>query len=644
VKLDHDRHRTAVGLIAPLAALSFWAAVGQPARAAPLATPFQVATISDLNVLSLEELSNIEVTSVSKAPERLGEAPAAIYVITREDIRRSGATSLPEALRLAPNLEVARQNAASYAITARGFNSPQSGNKLLVLIDGRSVYTPMASTVFWETLDVALADIERIEVVSGPGGTLWGANAVNGVINVITRSAADTQGAAAEVGGGDRDRNATLRFGGKLGDKADFRISALAFNRGPSLDRKRGDQTSDGARGVQGGFRVDGDAGAGSFTLQGDAYRNTVDLLDYRLTGQNLLGRWTRPLSARTSFTVQAYYDHVARRYQVADDLLRTFDVQAQMNTELGKRHRLVWGGEFRAWRSAFYSKVGIGFPKAQADLTLANGFVQDEIDLTGDLKLTLGLKLENNSYSGLDYLPNARLAWQAGPDTLLWTAVSRSVRTPSRIDRELSFPPFLLASPDFASEKLTAYEAGYRAQLLPQVSLSVSTFYNVYDDLRTTELTPSKTAFMLQNGLRGHTYGLEAWAKYSPLPSWRLSAGVDTLTKRLVVKPGHTDLSNLQAGGQDPSYQASLRSEMNLSPAIEFDVAVRRVGLVSPSNVPAYTEADMRLGWRVKDGLELSLDGRNLLHDSHLEVINKDTAPATPIPRSVYLSLRWGF
>ena len=598
----------------------------------------------DINSLSLDELADIEVTSVSKAPERLAEAPAAIYVITSEDIRRSGAASLPEVLRLAPNLEVAQQNVASYAITARGFNSPQAGNKLLVLIDGRSVYTPVASTVFWETQNVALADVERIEVVSGPGGTLWGSNAVNGVINIITQSASQTLGLFSQVTGGDRNRSVTMRYGSQIGAVASGRVYVTGFSRGDSTDRKPANATSDGTRGVQGGFRVDGSVARGAFTLQGDAYRNTMDLLDYRLTGSNLVARWARPFSAQTSLSLQAYYDRLDRRYLVADDLLRTLDFQAQLNTRLGEQHSVVLGGEFRAWRSRFYSKLPIGFSDPTANLSVGNVFVQDDIALTEDVQLTLGVKLEHSSYSGVEYLPNARLAWQPHRGGLLWAAASRAVRTPSRIDRELALLPALAPSPDFGSEKLTAFELGYRAQPLPQLALSVSTFYNVYDDLRTTELTGGKPPAMLRNGMRGETQGVEAWATYSPRAFWRRSAGFSALEKSLKVKPGHSDRSNRQAAGQDPPYQATLRSEVDLPGGVELDVAVRRVARVQPSNVPAYSEADARLGWWVTDRVELSLVGRNLLHESHLEVINTGTSPVTPIPRSVYLSLSLGF
>jgi iron complex outermembrane receptor protein len=596
-------------------------------------------SVSDLGQLSLEELGEIQVSSVSKHDESLAEAPAAVYVITAEDIRRSGATSLPEALRLAPNLDVARLNTSAYTITARGFNSPESANKLLVLIDGRSVYTPLASTVFWESVGVLLSDIDRIEVVSGPGGTLWGANAVNGVINIITRKANETQGFHAEGGVGDTDRLAAVRYGGQVGGvflrvygqvrRSDFGGQGFGSGEAPYTA-------------LQGGFRMDRAAGADGYTLQGDVYRNTTELIDQRFSGGDLLGRWRRDLD-NGSFELQAYYDGFRRDYLVGSEALDTFDVQGQHDFQLGERHRIVWGGEYRIWRSRFDSFVALGFADPTATLNLGNLFAQDEIALRPDLKLTLGMKLEDNSYSGLDWLPTARLAWRPDERVLLWSSVSRAVRTPSRIDRELSGGGFLGASPDFKSEVVTAYEAGFRGQPLPGLSLSVSGFYNVYDDLRTTELI-NNVAFpaFLGNDLGGHTYGMEAWAKYAVAPWWRLSAGLATLHKDLAVKPGVIDFSNMQEAGQDPHYHASLRSEMNLSDRLELDAQLRSVGHVEPSNVPAYVEADVRIGWRLNDEMRISLSGFNLLHSSHLEVIDPATSPVTRIPRSVFLSLTW--
>lgn len=620
-----------IAAIAPLVA----ALTVSSARAAP------AEVVEQLGRLSLEELANVQVTSVARTPEPLGEAPASIYVISREDIRRSGAQSLPEVLRLAPNLEVAQINSASYTVTARGFNSPESANKLLVLIDGRSVYSPLASTVFWESLDLDLADVDRIEVVSGPGGTLWGANAVNGVINVVTRSAAETQGPLAVVSAGDRQWNGTVRYGGALGSAGNFRIYATGFDRTGAFRQSESDPSPDRARGAQGGFRFDGESGREAYTLQADVFENRSALLAMRLHGENVVGRWTHTFSPDSSVQLQAYFDQAGRDYAIARDLLDTYDLQLQDNLSTGA-HRIVWGGEYRVWRSLFLSYNIFHFPQPVSTLSLGSVFVQDEITLRPDLRLTAGLKLEDNSYSGTDYLPNLRLAWMPDATTLIWSAVSRSVRTPSRIDRELTAPGILDESPTFKSETVTAFELGYRGAPTQRVSVSASLFYNLYDDIRSDDLINGGFPVVLLNGLRGHTYGLETWGRYSVTDWWRLSAGLSTLTKSFHLKPGHTDISLGQALGQDPASQLQVRSEMNLPHGVEIDVAARHVARILASKVPAYTEADARLGVRLTSALELSLDGRNLLHASHVEVIDPSTDPVRRIPREFLVSVRW--
>nr|WP_295829090.1 TonB-dependent receptor [uncultured Azospirillum sp.] len=611
----------------------------------PHAAPAQ--TVEDLSTLSIEELGAIKVTSISKRPEPLNDAAASVFVITAEDIRRSGATSLPEALRLAPNLEVAQLNSAAYTVTARGFNSPESANKLQVMIDGRSVYSPVASTVFWEAVNVPLSEIERIEVVSGPGGTLWGANAVNGVVNVITKTAGASQGGFAEVGAGSGERNGTLRYGVKAGDgQMALRGYLTGFDRRSSHAVTPGDGSTDAFDGSQAGFRMDGTAadGAASYTLQGDLYRNHTDWLDTTLHGGNLLGRWTHKLDGGSSVQLQAYYDQQNRDYLVATDRLQTFDVQAQHNVALGTRHQLVWGAQYRVWRSSFRSLVAFGFPDEETTISLGSLFAQDEVTLAPKLKLTVGMKAEHNSYSGFDLLPNLRLAWRLSDSHMLWTAVSRSVRTPSRVDRELSGAGILAPSPDFRSERLTAYEIGYRGQPTANSRLALSAFYNVYDDLRTTSLTNGGLPIMLRNDMEGSTYGIEGWGGYGLTSWWTLHAGANWLHKNLRLKPGATDLSKFQSAGQDPAYQLQLRSRMNLTPEVEFDATLRRVGRVAVSNVPAYTEADLHLGWQVTPALDLSLFGRNLLHARHLEAYDPSNNAPRAIGRSIYARLRVGF
>nr|WP_247886750.1 TonB-dependent receptor [Azospirillum sp. SYSU D00513] len=604
----------------------------------------QAQTLEQLSTLSLEELANIEVTSISKRPEPLSQAAAAVFVITAEDIRRTGATSLPEALRLAPNLEVARLNAYNYSVTARGFNSQESANKLLVLVDGRSVYSPFAATVFWESVDVPLADVERIEVISGPGGTLWGANAVNGVINVITRHSRDTQGFLVDAHAGNRDSGGTVRYGGRFGETGSYRLYASGFDRPNTEPLRSSDRSKDAFRGSQAGFRIDGasEGGRDSYTLQGDTYRNLTAFLDMTLEGGNLLGRWTRQLGDGSSVSLQAYYDRKDREYLLADDELTTWDIQAQHNFKLGDRHQIVWGGEYRLWHSDFTTPGLFAYADPSETLSVANLFVQDEFALRPDLKLTVGLKAERNSYTGFEFLPNARLAWQLDDSTLLWGAVSRAVRTPSRVDRELSAPGILVEASDFRSEELTAFEIGYRGQPTARTTLSVSAFYNIYDHLRTTGRAGG-TALPLRfrNDLQGETWGVESWGSLRVNDWWTLKAGGNWLRKNLELESGAIDASNLQAAGDDPEYQAQLRSEMMLAPGVWLDFMLRRVGHVTPSDVPAYTELDAHIGWQVTPALEFSLHGQNLLDQRHLETINPSTSSERYIGRSVYGRLR---
>jgi iron complex outermembrane receptor protein len=637
----------------------------RPSRCAGLVLSFAIfATISrgaaaqsieDLRRLSIEELANVEITSVARRAQPLSQAPAAIYVITGDDIRRSGATSLPEALRLAPNLEVARRDAQNWSISARGFNSIEASNKLLVLVDGRSIYSPLHSGVFWDEHQVMLADIDRIEVISGPGGTLYGANAVNGVINIITKSAQETQGGLADLRAGYVDQMGAARYGGKIGENGAYRAYAMGFGRGHSV-RPDGSSFDDGWHGKQAGFRTDWSSGGAGFTVQGDLYDNHSDdgaeLFNNvpgggQMFGGNLLGRWTQRLGAGSSLEVQSY---VSRDYRSAPGLSTevddTFDIQAVHNLKLDERNDFVWGLGHRINRDKFVSTANaFTLDPPKATFHLSNLFFQDTYAILDNLKLTVGSKFEYSTLTGFEYLPSARLAWQVTDEHLLWAAISRAVRTPSRLDLELVAPGLFIGGPDFRSEKLIAYEAGYRGRLSADTSVSVSLYYNRYDDIRTTQLSATSGFLPLSfgNGLEGEGYGVEAWAEHQVLPWWRLSPGVNFLRKNLHLKPGATDISNGQSLGADPAYQVFLRSYMDLPGNVELNVSLRAVDKVSKAEIPGYVEADVQLGWHVTDDLELTLTGTNLLHDHHPE-----TAAASPpdreIPRSVYAGVRWKF
>lgn len=601
--------------------------------------------VASLQRLSIEELAQVEVTSVSKRAERLSEAPAAVFVIGAEDIRRSGATTLPEVLRLAPNLQVQQLDAHSYAISARGFNGYESSNKLLVLIDGRTVYTPLHAAVYWDLHEPFLDDIERIEVVSGPGGTLYGPNAVNGVINIITRGAADTQGLHARAVVGNTERSAGLRYGGRLGGSGTWRAYATGFDREHQFNRN-GTRAQDSWDGYQAGFRFDHDGGDGSFTFQGDIFDNDLEDIagiDGGNKGHNLLTRWTRSLGAASSLQVQAYYDKFRRSFLLVSDTLETYDLQAQHNLGLG-RHEIVWGAGVRLTSDEYVSTlIPFVLDPPSRRLWVGNLFAQDEIQLRQDVALTLGIKFERTSFTGIEVLPNVRLAWQADPATLVWGAISRAVRTPSRIDRQLVFPPILAANPDFVSEKLTAFEAGFRSQPTSRSSLSVSFYYNLYDDLRTTEFSPGGALpVMLSNGLEGRTFGVEAWGSYQLTDWWRLSAGVHAIDKDFDVKPGRIDTAAGASAGNDPDHQVMLRSQFNPTDDIDVDISARHVDNLPQPAVKAYTALDARLAWRFVPNVEVAVTGFNLLDKRRAE--SGDPSRGRVIRRRIQLGMRLAF
>ncbi len=649
-------------------------ALARPGIAQVAATPDP--TVSELKKLSVEELMDIEVTSVSKQPEKLLDAASAIQVITNEDILRSGASSIPEALRLADNLDVARQNSHDWNISARGFNTDLA-NKLLVLVDGRTVYTPLFSGVFWDVQDYLLADLDRIEVISGPGGTLWGANAVNGVINITTKNAKDTQGGLIETGGGtDLQGFAAARYGGKLAPDVYFRVYAKYFDRA-NEGTARGKDATDGWNMSRGGFRIDSTASPQNpLTLQGDLYSGDEDVTTGgtgRVSGGNLLGRWTHTLAPDSDLSLQLYYDrtHLASPKPsngfvpagtLTDDL-DTYDLDFQYRFPVGRSHRLIWGLGYRFTRDDVGNAPSLVFLPARLDQRLFSGFVQDEIALAPSLTLTLGSKLEHNDYTGVEVEPGTRLQWNFADRRMLWAAVSRAVRTPSRIDRDLQEPtglpaPFpssiLNGGPDFRSETVVAYELGYRAELGAKLSGSLSFFFNDYDHVRSTTPAPlTATSFgfplVFQNNLEGETHGAELSFTYQMREGWRLHGGYTLLREHLHVKPGQVDFSHGLNETADPGQQFSLRSSVDLPRNVELDSGLRWVDTLhnnngpNPGTVPGYFELDVRLGWHPTRSLELSLVGQNLLHDHHPEYGFPGPA-REEIQRSVYGKATWRF
>jgi iron complex outermembrane receptor protein len=600
----------------------------------------------DLTTLSLEELANVEITSVSRRPERLGDAPASVYVITSDDIRRAGARTLAEALRLAPNLLVARLDTGQYAISARGFNSLVA-NKLLVLVDGRTIYTPLFSGVFWDQQDVMVEDIERIEVISGPGATLWGANAVNGVINILTRSARATTGPLVSLGGGNREQAAALRYGHSLGGRGHFRVYGKGTNYEPT-QLANGNAVLDGRYFLQGGFRADWEGARDSFTLQGDAYRGRSDdrgvILTFvlgrvELTGLNVLGRWTRRFSEKSELSIQGYYDYADREEKVLfQPTSKLADLEVQHALTAGS-HRLVTGAGYRHGSDEVVDGILLAFRPRDRALAWFNVYAQDDVRLHETLDLSAGIKLERNDYTGWEYLPSARLAWKPGGGHLLWGAASRAVRAPARLDREVVTPDGLVrGGPNFQSEIANVFELGYRAQPLSAVTLSVTGYHYDWDRLRSGTSLP----VTIENRIEGPTYGIEAWASWQPATIWRLNGGLLALRKRLRLEPGSTDpvgAANPQLAN-DPGHQWMLRSSLTLRNRHDVDAVVRHIGNLKNTVVPAYTAVDVRYGFRVRPDLELSLLGQNVFDAAHPEF--GAAANRSEFERGFFVQARW--
>lgn len=619
------------------------------AAAAAAALPAQARAI-DLADLSLEQLREVVVTSVSRREETLTQVAAAVYVISADDIRRSGATTLPEALRLAPTLNVARADANQYAISARGFNNVLA-NKMLVLIDGRVVYTPLFSGVFWEAQDVALEDVERIEVVTGPSTALWGSNAVNGLVHVITRQAKDTQGAAATVHAGSDGQGATVRYGGVLGDTGYYRLYVKGYDR-RHTERADGSDVRDAARGVQTGFRADWALAADRYTLQGDVYRASIDQQpgEREIAGANLLGRWRRTLQGGGHLLVQFYADRTQREQPIsfmggADDFeetLETIDLVAQYGLRAGRNHELVFGAGYRHARDDLENPRALAFLPADRHLHWSRVFVQDQITLSPHWQLTLSASAERNPYTGTEMLPSLRIARSGDADDVWWASLSRAVRAPSRIDREFhapAEPPYVYAGgPDFRSEVSDVVEIGHRAQLRPGLSVSLTAFHHEHRRLRS--VTPTAGGAVLENHIDGSTSGLQGWFNWRVLPHWRLQGGGVVLDHRLKVRPGAVDFGGLQALGNDPDHWWSLRSALDVSPRLAWGLAVRHTGTLPQPRVPSYTAVDTTLGWRLDADTELSLVVRNVLDGGHAEW----GAPGNraEFGRSASVLLRW--
>ncbi|MBI2946085.1 MAG: TonB-dependent receptor [Verrucomicrobia bacterium] len=640
----------------------------------------------DLLQWSLEDLGKIKVTTVSRKSESLSRAPAAIYVIRPEEIRRSGINSLPELFRTVPGMEVAQANSHQWAITVRGFNSIFA-NKLLVLMDGRTLYTPTFSGVYWEETDTVLEDIDRIEVIRGPGAALWGANAVNGVINIMTKTAKETQGVLISGGGGVEERGfGTVRYGGQLGTNLYYRVYAKYSSR-DEFTLTDGSAARDEWWRSQGGFRLDWHPSeANTATLQGDYYSGELEGQVFRLSlspvgafptqfhgrgeGANVLGRWTHAFSDESDLSAQVYFDRTDRSFGISSEIRETFDFDAQHRFHLGPRHEIVWGAGYRY--SGDHEEITPDYFVSDPNLGLQlfNIFAQDEVALIPDrLKLTLGTKIEHHDFTGFEVQPSARLAWTPHERHAFWAAVSRAVRTPSRSERTVSFylePPVPISelrlpvlvqawgNPDFGSEELLSYEAGYRLKAHERLTLDGAAFYNVYDQVGAATALPAELRFSpephllipatYQNDLYGESYGFEVSAVWQPLDAWRLRSGYSFLKQNFHTRGPIRSFS--EDGEQyDPQQQFSVWSDTDLGRHVEWGIGIRYVDDRRVLGVPNYTALDARLAWKPKPNCELSIMGRNLLDPHHREAAPQIISSSNvQVDRAVYgkLTLRF--
>jgi iron complex outermembrane receptor protein len=642
--------------------------------------------------LDPEDLMHIEVTLASKKEEKLLETPSAIYVITHEDIRRSGMSSLPDLLRMVPGLNVARIDSNKWAVSARGFNG-RFANKLLVMIDGRSAYTPLFGGVNWFAQDVLLEDIERIEVIRGPGAAVWGSNAVNGVINIVTRKAADTQGWLLTAGAGGEDRGyGAVRFGGAAGQSAHYRFYGKYFLRGGVADAV-GNDAAGRWDALRGGFRLDWDAAPrDSLTLQGDIYKGVADqtiteiaslapplnLTHHdrtRLSGGNLMARWTRTNSPESEFALQLYYDRNLRDDVQHGESLDTIDVAVQHRIRFNRRNEAVWGIEYRLISDKTDGEFFVSFNPKNRTNHLLSAFVQDEIELVPRrLSITAGAKIEHNGYTGLELQPDLRVLLMPTTASAAWVSVSRAVRLPARSNSggfranltaiDLNGVPSvvsLLGNPHFRSETLLACEAGYRTAIGRRASLDVSAFFNSYDDLATIELavpffetTPAPSHLVLplrfDNKAKANTHGVEALTKLSLAPWWKLSASYSFLSTSVRTDRDSTDPGTERAvENNSPRHQAVVRSQINLARGFEFDAQVFHVSrlnyfLAVEELIPAYTRVDLRLGWRPRDSVDFSIGIQNLLQDRHQEFGFAESVSPAQFRRSAFAKMTWRF
>jgi iron complex outermembrane receptor protein len=645
----------------------------------------------DLTQKSLEDLMNIGVTSVSKKEQKTSQVAAAIFVISQEEIQRSGALNIPDLLRMVPGLEVAQIDAGKWAISARGFNG-QYSDDLLVLIDGRTVYNSEFAGVLWDSQNLPLESIERIEVIRGPGAAVWGSNAVNGVINIITKSANDTQGGFVTAGGGNTGQGPdSFRYGGKARSLGVYRVYAEGFHIN-SLPALSGGNGQDDWRLVHGGYRTDtaisvkdtlstegevyqGNAGEIATTIASLAppVNATLAMRD-RYFGWNQLARWNRTISPHSETSLQVYFDRTKRGDPTYSIGLNTFDIDFQHHISWGMRQDVVWGLGYRVSSDDVSTTQRISATPQKSLSQLYSSFAQEEIAICPDsLHLTVGARLEHNIYTGFNFETSARLAWTPSSKNMLWSAVSGADRTPARFDTTIrvnyaAYPgsvqtgylPVLVSlfgDPNYKNERLTAFEAGYRNAWTSRLSVDLTAFYDHYRNLETVEpqaasveINPAPTHLLISsafgNGLYGETHGIEVFANWKPLGNWTLSPGYAFYVAHLHTTVDSLDTSTvLGTQGGSPDHQAQLRSSVSLSPKLQWDASAYFVNRLPAQSIPSYTRLDSSLIWRTGEHASISLVGQNLLKKSHPEYAGPDSSVQSSLmKRSAYARISWSF
>lgn len=642
-----------------------------------------IASTNQSDFDDLQKLWQTKVTIVSGAPQTVSKTPAAVSVVTQDDIKRSGAMNIPEALRLVPGLDVAQIDASQWAVSSRGFND-QFANKLLVLQDGRSIYTPLFGGVFWDVQGTMMEDIDHIEVVRGPGATLWGANAVDGVINILTKNSIDTQGWLVSGGGGNVEQGfGGVRYGGKIGDDAYYRVYGT-YNAHDSTDLSTGGDADNSWQLGRIGFRADWNKSSDDLvTFQGDGYLGAIrevfavydpttfpvltavvpDQMD--VGGLNALARWTHTISDTANFKLQTYYDFTTRdSSRVFSERQHTFDLSFQNEFAIGDRNKAIWGLGYRLTSDQEESNPGIMFDPRYRRLNLFSGFAQDEIAIIKDyLSLTLGTKIEHNDFTGFEVEPGARLLWTPTEKQTFWASISRAVRTPTRADEDVTAnvspaTGFTVTTEDnkgYQSENLLAYEIGYRTVPWKNLSLDLAAFYNDYSRLGGLDVVsfnpfPPTQTLQQVNNMAGDTYGFEGSATWHVTSRWRLIPSYTLLKMELhatsaAVAPG--DVAGVT--GQSPQQQFSIRSSLDLPRGVTIDTALRYVDRLQfpmqGTSIPAYFELDARLAWQINKHWEAAIVGQNLLHPNHKEFVPTEIQiQQTEIPRSIYAKISYTF